>query len=66
MGALLTTSQVAKELGVSPRRVQALIKAGRLRAERVGRDWLIRPRDVDAVRDRKGGWPKGRPRKRAG
>ena len=55
----LTTSQAAAALGVSPRRVQAMIRAGRLKAIRFGRDWLIRPADLDAVRVR----PVGRPKK---
>lgn len=54
---LLTTAQAAASLGVSVRRVQAMVKAGRLRAARVGRDLLIKPRDLEAVRERKPGRP---------
>lgn len=54
---LLTVDQAADELGVTPRRVRALIKAERLAAEKVGRDWLIKPKDLEAVRDRKPGRP---------
>ena len=55
---MLTTSQAADALGVTPQRVRALILAGRLKAVKVGRDWLIRPPDLDAVRNRKPGRPR--------
>lgn len=55
----LTTTQAADALGVTPRRVVALIKTGRLKATKFGRDWLINPADLDALRQR----PAGRPRK---
>jgi excisionase family DNA binding protein len=52
-----TTTTAAAELGVTPGRVCAMIAAGRLKATRVGRDWLIRPKELDAVRNRKAGRP---------
>lgn len=55
----LTTQDVAAELGVSARRVNQLIAAGRLPAKRFGGMHLIAIADVDAVRDR----PAGRPKK---
>jgi excisionase family DNA binding protein len=55
MAKLITTKEAAKELGVTVRRVQALIKAGRLRAKKMGRDWIIRMADLDKVRVRKPG-----------
>lgn len=65
---LLTTQQAADRLGLTVRRVQALIRDSRLPAQRVGRDWLIRAGDLDAFRKqpRKPGYPKGRPRSKAG
>lgn len=45
--ARLTTHAAALRLGVSVRRVQALIHAGRLPAEKIGRDWLLDPAAVD-------------------
>ena len=57
MTTLLTTADAARELGVSKRRVQALIAAGRLKAERFGFLWMIDSRDLEAVRHR----PPGRP-----
>jgi excisionase family DNA binding protein len=54
----LTTNGAADELGVSRARVLALIRTGRLKAEKMGRDWMIRRRDLAAVRDRKPGRPR--------
>lgn len=56
--ALITTTDAAQRLGVTVRRVQALIKARRLPAERVGRDWLINEFHLADVADRKTGRPK--------
>jgi excisionase family DNA binding protein len=57
----ITTKDAATELGVTARRVVALIKAGRLRAKTVGVaprvTHLIRRADLDAVRDRRPGRP---------
>lgn len=58
-----TTDQAAEELGVTRRRVLALIKAKRLSAEKWGRDWKISASALDEVRERKPGYPRGRPRK---
>ena len=58
---MLTTAQAATELGVSVRRVQALIKSGRLKANKAGRDYLIHPSALARVRDRQ----PGRPRKQS-
>ena len=52
-----TTATAATELGVSVRRVQAMIKAGRLVAQKHGRDWIIEAAALDAVRERKPGKP---------
>jgi excisionase family DNA binding protein len=40
--AILTTKQVAEILGISRRGVHSLIRRGRLPAEKIGRDWVIR------------------------
>jgi excisionase family DNA binding protein len=58
---LLTTAEAAVKLGVTRWRVNALIKAGRLKAEKKGQIYLITERDLEAVADRK----PGRPRKAA-
>lgn len=53
----LNTKQAGMILKVSPRRVCALITAGRLKATKFGRDYMICYQDLDAVRDRKPGRP---------
>ena len=64
----LTTNQVAAELGVTPQRVRALIRSGRLKAKTIGEGnratYLILPADLEAVRDRKPGRPRKLPRER--
>jgi excisionase family DNA binding protein len=57
----ISTAQAAKELNIGIVRVNQLIKAGRLKADRIGHAWLIVPADLEAVRDRK----RGRPKKKA-
>jgi excisionase family DNA binding protein len=54
---LLTTNQAAKELKVTAIRIRAMIRDGRLKAEKMGRDYVIRESDLDTVRDRKPGRP---------
>jgi excisionase family DNA binding protein len=54
---LLTTNQVAERLGVSIGRIHQLINEGRLPAEKLGRDYVIREEDLRLVRDRKVGRP---------
>jgi excisionase family DNA binding protein len=58
----ITTTAAAARLGVTPRRVRALIDDGRLPATRIGRDWLIDVADLARVADRKPGWPAGKSR----
>ncbi len=54
----LTTKQTAERLKITPRRVQALIEAGRLPAQKFGRDYMIREMDLKLVENRKRGRPK--------
>lgn len=53
----LTVKDVSLLLGVNASRVRALIKSGRLAADKVGRDWLIDVNAVEAVMNRKPGRP---------
>lgn len=53
----LTTKQAAERLGVSERRVRAMITAGQIKAESFGRSHVIREKDLAAVADRKPGRP---------
>jgi excisionase family DNA binding protein len=59
---LITTSQAAIDLGVTSRRVLALIHAGRLPAQKMGRDYFIEKKDLAKVRVRKPGRPAKRRR----
>lgn len=54
----LTASQAAARLGVTPRRVLALIKSGRLPASKFGRDWQIQESDLKQVKSRNPGRPR--------
>lgn len=62
MAKMITTKEAATRLGVDPSRVLALIKADRLPAQKIGRDWLIDPDDLAKVEHRPNGYPKGKPR----
>ncbi len=57
---MLTTKEAAEKLGVTPRRVNNLIEAGALRAQKFGRAWMV---DEASVRERlQAGSQPGRPR----
>lgn len=43
---MLTTKQAAAELNLQPRSVKQLCQRGVLKAEKIGRDWLIKPSEV--------------------
>jgi excisionase family DNA binding protein len=58
MEKVLTTSDAAKILGVNRSRVLQLIMRGKLRAEKLGWQWIIRPKDLEKVKNRKPGRPK--------
>jgi excisionase family DNA binding protein len=60
-GALLTTKQASDLLGISVRGIHSLIKRGRLRADKFGRDWMIKREDLDLFKENKRS--KGRPKK---
>ncbi|HXC71395.1 MAG TPA: helix-turn-helix domain-containing protein [Pyrinomonadaceae bacterium] len=55
---IITTAEAAKRLGVTQNRVRALIEAKRLKAFKYGREWLIDPKDLEAVKVRKVGRPR--------
>ena len=59
---ILNTQQAAARLGISRRRVVALLKAGRIPgAQKLGRDWIISEKALKAVAVR----PTGRPPRKA-
>lgn len=55
---MLTTPEVAKRLGISTRRVLALIHAGRLPSQQFGRDHIVKESDLKLVENRKHGRPR--------
>ncbi len=55
--SLISSAQAAKELGVSHRRVQQLITAGRLSAQKIGRNYVVERSGLAEVRERKIGRP---------
>jgi excisionase family DNA binding protein len=55
---IISTTEAARRLGVTANRVRAMIRAKRLKAMKVGHEWLIDPRDLEAVKERKVGRPR--------
>ena len=55
---IIGTTEAGRRLGISDARVRALIESGRLKATKVGGAWLIDPKDLDAVKERKVGRPR--------
>ena len=62
---MLTVEEVARRLGVSRRRVQALVQAGHLPAERLGRQWVVRAAALERAENMRVRQP-GRPLESAG
>lgn len=54
---MLTTKEAAEQLGVTVTRVQQMINAGRLPAEKMGRDYVINADDMATIANRKPGRP---------
>ena len=55
---IIGTAEAAKRLNVTVSRVQKMIAAKRLKATKIGNVWLIDPKDLDALKDRKVGRPR--------
>lgn len=55
---IISTTEAAERLNVTPSRVRKMIDSGRLKATKVGSVWLIDPKDLEAVKDRKVGRPR--------
>jgi excisionase family DNA binding protein len=53
----LTVTETATRLGISSRRVLALISSGRLPAEKLGPIYTVKESDLKLVEDRKPGRP---------
>lgn len=55
---VISTNEAAETLGVTPRRVLAMIESGKLPALQMGRFYVIRKADLALVAERKAGRPK--------
>lgn len=58
MDKLISTKEAAEKLGISLRRVQALVTSGRLPAQKIGNSYVMREDDLALVKERKAGRPK--------
>ena len=54
----MTTKDAAKQLKVTPARVRAMIRSGRLKAKRFGSAWDISAAALKRVKNRKPGRPR--------
>ena len=54
---ILSTIEAAEKLNVSAIRVRQLIREGRLPAQKVGRDYIVREKDLALVANRQNGRP---------
>jgi excisionase family DNA binding protein len=57
---LITTADAAARLGLTVRAVQKMIEAGRLPAQKVGRDYLIAPDALETIPKQAAGRPPGK------
>ena len=57
MNNLISTKEAAEKLGLSIRRVQALITDGRLPAQKIGNSYVVIEKDLQLVKDRTPGRP---------
>jgi excisionase family DNA binding protein len=57
MKDLISSKEAAKKLGVSIRRVQALITSGKLPAQKIGNSYVVQEKDLELVKNRQPGRP---------
>ena len=57
----LTTKQASEEYGLSDAHIRRLLEYGKVRGEKVVRDWVMRPSAMDRYM---GNWPKPGPKRR--
>jgi excisionase family DNA binding protein len=57
MNHLISTKEASEKLGLSIRRVQALITFGKLPAQKIGNSYVIKESDLELVKYRKTGRP---------
>lgn len=58
MKNLISSKEAAEKLGISLRRVQALITNGRLPAQKIGNSYVVNEKDLELVKERTPGRPK--------
>jgi excisionase family DNA binding protein len=59
MGEFLTTKEIAEKLSVSVRRVRQYIENNQLKAEKIGRDYMVRENELKNIKiNEKAGRPK--------
>jgi excisionase family DNA binding protein len=58
----VTTSEAARDLGLTVGRVRQLLESGQLPGRKMGRDWVIRRADVNRFKSLPPG-TRGRPRR---
>lgn len=46
----MTLKEAAASLGVTPDNLRGAIKRGALRAQKLGRDWFVTPKEVERYR----------------
>lgn len=57
MKNLISSKEAAEKLGLSLRRVQALITSGRLPAQKIGNSYVVNEKDLELVKKRTPGRP---------
>lgn len=57
MKNLISSKEAAERLGLSLRRVQALITTGKLPAQKIGNSYVVKEKDLELVKERKPGRP---------
>jgi excisionase family DNA binding protein len=50
-GGELTPKQIAQRVNITPKKIRKLLREGKLPGRKVGREWLIKERDLEAVLD---------------
>ncbi len=60
---LISSKEAAEKLGLSLRRVQALITDGRLPAQKIGNSYVVNEKDLELVRERTPGRPSAKNKK---
>ncbi len=63
MKDLISSKEAAERLGLSLRRVQALITDGRLPAQKIGNSYVVNEKDLELVKERIPGRPSAKNKK---